>query len=251
MGNVRKALIWSLGALAVTLVPMYIISRNPGLEVPLPYWIFAGVTSGGVSFLMVLLLVVQSDRLRIANEELRAAQSQLRHAAESDHLTAVLNRAAFLRKVRAHHAIGEGWMLLLDIDHFKTINDRFGHEAGDDALRHVACVLRESLRAGDLVGRLGGEEFGIYLPDADRDRAVQIADRVRRNVETSPVLADAGFELTVSIGLAGMARGDEIEEGLRRADFAMYDAKNSGRNRISLNDAALAPHSAASNVSAA
>ncbi|WEK43546.1 MAG: GGDEF domain-containing protein [Candidatus Sphingomonas colombiensis] len=248
----------------ITLIPMYGLSYFPGLEVPLPYWIFAAVTSGGVSFLVALRFTVQSERLRRLNEELRSAEVLLKRAAESDHLTAVLNRTAFLKLAEAHHTSTDGWILLLDIDHFKAINDRFGHEVGDRALQHVANVLRESLRSGDVVGRLGGEEFGIYLPGAGREKAMQIAERIRGNVETAAEFATMGIALTVSIGLAEADRRVAISESLRNADFAMYGAKHDGRNRISLTAkpgdcgtieptrrARPRPHSAASRVSAA
>lgn len=264
MGAVRKALFWAVVSLLVTVIPMYGLSHIPGLRVPLPYWIFASFTSGGVSFLVVLRLTVQSERLRRLNEELKSAEAQLKRAAESDHLTAVLNRTAFLKRAEAHHTNTDGWMLLLDIDHFKAINDGFGHEMGDRALRHVADVLRESLRSGDLVGRLGGEEFGIYLPGAGREKAMQIAERVRCNVESAAEFAAMGITLTVSIGLAQADRRMAVSESLRNADFAMYGAKHDGRNRISLTArpgdpgmngpprmARPRPHSAASRVSAA
>ena len=255
MGAVRKALFWAAVSLGVTLVPMYEMSYLPGLAVPLPYWIFAIFTSGGISFLVALFLVLQSERLRRANENLRAAQAQLRRAAECDHLTDLFNRPAFLKRVEAQRADAGGWMLLLDIDHFKTVNDRFGHETGDRVLQKVAGILQRSLRAGDIVGRLGGEEFGVYLPGACPDTATQIAERTRRNIETAAELADLGIALTVSIGLAEAARGTAISESLRKADFAMYGAKHDGRNRISLTarpvDAEALAHSAASRVSAA
>lgn len=264
MGAFRKALFWAAVSLAVTMIPMYGLSYLPGMDVPIAYWLFAMATSGGVSFLVALRLAVQGERLRRLNEELQAAHASLKRAAESDHLTAVLNRSAFLREAEARHAIADGWMLLLDIDHFKAINDRFGHETGDLALQHVAMVLRESLRSEDIVGRLGGEEFGIYLPEADREMAMHIAERARANIECAADLAERGIALTVSIGLAEAGRGMAICECLRNADFAMYGAKHEGRNRISLMGLCSGPqmpdlvatprprvHSAASRVSAA
>ncbi|MBS0283971.1 MAG: GGDEF domain-containing protein [Proteobacteria bacterium] len=259
MGAVRKALFWAALSLAVTLGPMYALSYIPGLEVPLPYWLFAVLTSGGVSFLVAWRLVAQSEQLRRVNKELQAAQVRLRHAAESDQLTNVLNRTAFLKRAEAHNLDMGGWMLLLDIDHFKAINDRFGHDIGDRALQHVARVLRESLRSGDVVGRLGGEEFGVYLPGAGSDTATQIAERMRGTIETAAEFAALGIALTVSIGLAEAGRGVSIKESLRRADFAMYGAKHGGRNRIShtartVGAESIGPmlvHSAASRVSAA
>ncbi|MFW2852867.1 GGDEF domain-containing protein [Sphingomonas sp. TX0543] len=241
MGAVRKALFWAAVSLAVTMVPLVGLCAWQGLNVPLLNWFVAIVTSGGVSFLVVLRLTTQSERLRHINKELREAQVLLKYAAESDQLTAVLNRFAFLEHAEAHHAHAEGWMLLLDIDHFKAINDRFGHEVGDRALQHVASVLRGSLRADDIIGRLGGEEFGIYLPGASSEKAMQIAERVRRNIEKAAEFAAQGILLTVSIGLAEAKRAVAVRDCLRQADFAMYGAKQEGRNRISLTAATLEP----------
>ncbi len=234
MGAIRKALRWAAFSLGVTLVPMYLLSRWTGLEVPPVYWAFATFCSGGISFLVSLRLAWQGEQLRRLNEKLEAAHAQLKRVAETDPLTGVLNRSAFLDQLEPEHRRVGGWILVLDVDHFKSINDRFGHEVGDRALRKVAGVLRRSARTGDLIGRLGGEEFGIYLPGVGRGIAMQVAERMRCDMETASLIDPVapGMTITVSIGLAAADRDVAIAESLRRADFAMYGAKRDGRNRV-------------------
>ncbi len=146
-------------------------------------------------------------------------------------------------------------VLLIDIDHFKQVNDRHGHLVGDEALRAVATILRSAIRAKDVIGRFGGEEFVIALPDTGIDDATVTADRLRNAVAASPlaamcagVLDDPGlnpdtFHLTVSIGVAVYpADGVTVDDLLRRADRAMYAAKAAGRNRVRLAADVLPPH---------
>ena len=138
-------------------------------------------------------------------------------------------------------------VLLIDIDHFKLVNDRHGHLVGDEALRAIATILRGAIRSKDVIGRFGGEEFVIALPDTDLDDAMVTADRLRSAVAASPLAAmcagvldepdlDPGtFRLTVSIGVAVYpSDGDTVDGLLLRADRAMYAAKAAGRDRIRL-----------------
>ncbi|MEU8222564.1 GGDEF domain-containing protein [Kribbella sp. NPDC048915] len=138
-------------------------------------------------------------------------------------------------------------VLLIDIDHFKQVNDRHGHLVGDEALRAVATILRSAIRAKDVIGRFGGEEFVIALPDTGLDEATVTADRLRNAVANSPLAAMCAgvlddpdldpdtFRLTVSIGVAVYpADGATVDDLLQRADRAMYAAKAAGRNRVRL-----------------
>ena len=138
-------------------------------------------------------------------------------------------------------------VLLIDIDHFKQVNDRHGHLVGDEALRAVATILRSAIRARDVFGRFGGEEFVIALPDTGIDEATVTADRLRNAVANSPLAAMCAgvlddpdldpdtFHLTVSIGVAGYPNdGASVDDLLLRADRAMYAAKAAGRNRVRL-----------------
>jgi diguanylate cyclase len=154
-----------------------------------------------------------------------------------DGLTRLLNRAHWEKAVAAEfqrcRRIGHASsLMMLDIDHFKTVNDVHGHPAGDEALRTVASILRESLRLQDLPGRYGGEEFGIVLPGADVRGAAVIAERVRKRIASTVVVSGRGVRITVSIGFAALTPQDRDPAGwISRADRALYAAKAAGRNR--------------------
>jgi diguanylate cyclase (GGDEF)-like protein len=125
-------------------------------------------------------------------------------------------------------------VLMLDIDHFKRVNDTHGHSVGDAVLKHFAEIMNEELRQIDSVGRLGGEEFAIILPGADPAAAEIFAERLRQKVETSPTHAgELTIPVTVSIGIAAMRPTDTAtDNALARADEALYLAKTGGRNRV-------------------
>lgn len=124
-------------------------------------------------------------------------------------------------------------ILALDIDHFKRVNDQFGHAMGDAALRHFADIARQSVRSMDILGRLGGEEFSALLPECSLPEATQVAERLRTSLESHPVVwGGHTHTLTVSIGTTLLSPRDEtLDTLLIRADTALYQAKNDGRNR--------------------
>src|SRR5207248_10668991 len=133
------------------------------------------------------------------------------------------------REARAGRPVA---VLIFDIDHFKSINDRFGHPAGDEVLILFATVVVNTLRISDLSGRIGGEEFAALLP-CSLEEAVIAAERVREAFEASGIMDDTGpVDTTVSIGVAGGPAGTELEVLLAAADTALYQAKRSGRNRV-------------------
>jgi diguanylate cyclase (GGDEF)-like protein len=161
-----------------------------------------------------------------------------RHAASTDFLTGLFNRRAFLenalRLCAQQAARGQPvTMLVFDLDHFKSINDRFGHNVGDEALRVFAQVIRKSMRTSDVIGRLGGEEFAAILAEPTDVTAV-IAERVRTNFEVAGVtIAGNTMGATVSIGAATAADVvTNIDALIARADAALYRAKGDGRNRL-------------------
>ena len=126
--------------------------------------------------------------------------------------------------------------MMLDLDHFKSINDRFGHRAGDIVLKRVATTLCQSLRATDTIGRFGGEEFVVLLPETDAEGARRLAESLRTSIQDQPFALQDGtpVRLTVSIGVFAVA-GDDLPQTLEiedRADAAMYAAKRAGRNRV-------------------
>jgi diguanylate cyclase (GGDEF)-like protein len=170
-------------------------------------------------------------------------RNELHHriAAMVDPLTGIANRRAFMENAaqlaKRHRANPRPTaVLLIDLDHFKSINDRFGHAFGDQMLVIFADTARQSVRSTDLLGRVGGEEFAVLLPDMDRKRALAVAERIRAN------FAQAGLEIgaTVSIGLAHCRDAElNVPELLAWADQALYCAKENGRNRIEIASQAM------------
>lgn len=180
-------------------------------------------------------------RLRHANgllaEQLRAALQKVELDAATDALTGHWNRRALddiLERQRGVHAASgiPFSILILDIDFFKHINDRFGHLIGDDVLRAFAQRLREFVRAGDLCARFGGEEFVIVLPATNLLTALHVAERIRQGVAQAPLLAMPRVQATVSIGVATIAHGQTTGDLLSNADNAVYLAKKSGRDQV-------------------
>ncbi|WP_157118971.1 diguanylate cyclase [Azohydromonas lata] len=171
--------------------------------------------------------------------ERKARELELRRLATTDALTGVLNRRAFLEaleeelvRYQRHRRVGA--VLMLDLDHFKLINDRHGHAAGDVVLAQVCAVARERLRRTDRMGRLGGEEFAVLLPDTTREGAAVLAETLRHAVAGQDVSTAAGpLNVTVSIGVAAFGPTErETTPLLGRADRALYQAKDEGRNRV-------------------
>lgn len=170
-----------------------------------------------------------------------SAQRKLREMATTDSLTGLLNRRhmtylaekELARFQRSGHPVG---FLLLDVDHFKSINDAYGHETGDGVLRSVADLIRRELRAQDMVGRWGGEEFLAVLPDTDSGKAQASAERVRNAFleKDWAEIAGGDVEVTISIGVSELRAGDDLSTAVSRADTALYRSKNSGRNRVEL-----------------
>ena len=159
---------------------------------------------------------------------------QVQHLAATDSLTGLANRATFQRTLaqeiaRAVRGGGEVSVMLLDLDHFKKVNDTYGHHAGDEVLRRVAAVLDDASRAFDTPARYGGEEFAIVLPQTGVDEAVAVAERLRIAVQA----ADIEPKVTASIGVAGLpSDAGDGEELVRLADEALYESKREGRNRV-------------------
>ncbi len=165
---------------------------------------------------------------------------QMALLAKVDSLTGLANRRAFFERIesarmlasRQRHPIS---MMMLDLDHFKRINDRFGHAAGDAALCVFAGAALEALREPDIMGRLGGEEFAVALPGTDLAGALQAAERVRVAVAAAHLpQCDVGYALSVSIGVVALDPDEHVNAALARADHALYAAKSAGRNRVEL-----------------
>ncbi|MDR5897573.1 diguanylate cyclase [Halomonas vilamensis] len=167
-------------------------------------------------------------------------EEQLRNLAMHDPLTGLFNRRSFMEamdseygrvKRRDHYHTS---ILMLDIDHFKHVNDTYGHAAGDDILKTFAHTIADNLRENDVFGRLGGEEFAILLPDTDQAGSDHVAEKVRAAIEAMRVqAAGVTIKITTSVGVAMLSANDNRPDGaLARADAALYRAKESGRNRV-------------------
>lgn len=230
----RLFLVWTFAFSAVFYFWRAWASRNvaPDSNVLVP-----DVVSGATLLIANLkMLAWNLGALLMANERM---QARLILAATCDSLTQVLNRAGFRdlaerqrrRSVAANQPLS---VLLMDLDRFKSVNDRFGHDAGDNALCEFAAAAREALRPTDLLGRLGGEEFCVLLPQTDLRAALDAGERVRAAVARMEVFTmGRGFHVTVSVGVAQIRLPDEtVEAALSRADRALYRAKAAGRDRV-------------------
>lgn len=171
--------------------------------------------------------------------ERKMLELELRRLATTDPLTELANRRHFLAQVELEVELSQRYanpvaLLMLDIDYFKQVNDRYGHAIGDSVLRHFATVARQVLRKVDLLGRLGGEEFAVLLPGTDPEGAHQLAERLRQTIASSPASTPAGLiGITVSIGVTLFEPTDTTADRvLARADRALYRAKDLGRNRV-------------------
>lgn len=204
----------------------------------------------------IMLSALESDRERLLEdeqskrdwleaavaertEELQLVNEKLKHLATRDSLTGILNRGSFFETAQHLLALSKrqnsvATLVLMDLDNFKLINDTYGHFIGDKVLIHFTQTIQTFLRKSDLVGRVGGEEFAIYLPDTDTDAAFQIADKIREAVSHTTIeLDDKTVTYTVSLGIDSSMQTDQvIDEIFKRADLKLYSAKDKGRNRV-------------------
>lgn len=184
-------------------------------------------------------------KLRQRNQELGSAMEQIRELVNLDSLTGVYNRRRLFEVIheessRYSRSPGSFSICLLDIDHFKLVNDTYGHQAGDAILQAVAQCVAADLRTIDCFGRYGGEEFLMVLPQTPLEGALIKAERVLGKVAslTFPEIGDE-FRVTVSIGVAEYHNGEDTDDTLLRADKALYEAKDAGRNTVRLSSQAL------------
>lgn len=210
--------------------------------------VFKGVVTS-ISVLILILAAVFSSAylvLRMALNRLGESQQELHRLATRDGLTGMLNRREIMRRAQEElaryrrerledHGSSIVSLLMADVDHFKRINDLYGHQAGDAVLVRVAQLIRNQLREYNEVGRYGGEEFMVLMPGTGPGQALKVAERMRREV------ADSRFEhqgerfiVTLSIGVATVVGEEDLEQLVRRADLSLYAAKERGRNRVEI-----------------
>ena len=228
----------AFGFSAGTLLVEYLLKAGTG-PIPLMGAITTQLVVHTLGFGSSLQLQSYRRRSFKAYIEEKDAKEMVAYLANIDQLTKSLTRrqlfniaeSEFLRYVRYHRPLS---ILVMDADHFKTINDSYGHHAGDIVLRSLSLVALEQKRAQDTFGRLGGEEFGLILPETNLEQAKVVAERIQKTWEGSPVNLDGELiHSTVSIGVAEATPSDTtFDDILRRADRMMYKAKEAGRNRV-------------------
>ena len=240
--TVRESVaVWSLwvaasGILIYTHGERFAIPQATRFEAVL-VWLYFSIILG-----RCLLLSVYANDLRSRlNDSRRKLADSLEHArqlASHDELTGALNRRALIARLEAERGRAERSrapyaIALMDLDHFKAVNDSHGHAAGDSVLRGFAATVRDTMRATDAFGRYGGEEFLVILVATDHPAAIAATERVRAAVAGHdwPSIVP-GLAVTTSAGVASYQAGESIEQLLRRADASLYEAKHAGRNRV-------------------
>ena len=199
------------------------------------------ILAGGTVLIAVLIVAgyVVLQGINFENERARM-ERELKQLASTDPLTGALNRRHFWRvadmEVQRHRRyFRELSVLIMDIDHFKRVNDTFGHPAGDKVLLGLVKSSMQNLRKSDLFGRIGGEEFAVLLVETHAEGAMEVADRLRRRLAEKQTMVNGKtpIQFTVSIGVTHVRREDEtLNDMIKRADKALYQAKNNGRNRV-------------------
>ena len=207
---------------------------------------------------LIINLRREIEHREIAMEVLQESESKFRYLANHDPLTGAMNRRSFLERaiLEIHEAFRHNYncgVIMIDIDHFKNFNDTYGHQAGDEALRHLVKTIASFSRTHDFLGRYGGEEFIYFFCHVSRETSLNLAERIRQTIEKNPVELDFGpMSITASFGIAMAEKpedyndsdidklNDFLEVYIHNADLAMYHAKKTGRNRVVLFDEEIA-----------
>ena len=229
--SATAALVFALSALASLMRAYSIVPAWHGPNV-------AGVNAQWLLAFIALMILQAGCLLNLVNQSLL---QELRSLADFDPLTGLLNRGGLSRRMRHRRRHDDGSppaiaMLCLDLDHFKRINDTYGHGAGDDVLRAIGHLLQENARPNDLSSRTGGEEFGLVLDVESEGALLVFGERLRALVERTPIPTRAGpISVTTSVGAAYAQGNEEALDGVwERADHALMEAKRAGRNRVLL-----------------
>ncbi len=191
--------------------------------------------AGSLVFVSLMAYILEYARAR-ADERTQVAMDLLRHHANRDELTGTYNRRGIKQKVQLElHRVGrdhtEMSVVLCDIDYFKKINDNHGHDLGDQALKEVARILMETVRITDSVGRWGGEEFLILLPNTSLIKGYQLIERVRKRIAQEPLIfGELSLNISISCGICSTRFSSQFDDLIRAADTSLYEAKADGRN---------------------
>jgi diguanylate cyclase (GGDEF)-like protein len=219
---------------ACTTVP-FIVSWRMGLLQGWPDYLPTLMINLSVAQLIYIVLLLAISRLRTNYQLSRALTRELTLVATTDELTGLPNRRAVSERMAQAHALAMRGavpmsVLLIDVDHFKRINDQLGHAMGDTVLKELAQVLSELPRLSDPVGRWGGEEFVVVAQGSSLQAAAELAERMRRTVAARAF--SHGWPLSISVGVSNFREGDTVSQWLARADQALYAAKAAGRNQV-------------------
>ncbi|WP_312725507.1 GGDEF domain-containing protein, partial [Stutzerimonas kunmingensis] len=189
----------------------------------------------------VCLIIYDVTDVAVNRRQLQAANAELQRLSSTDRLTGLYNRGHWEEMLRLDYARhrrydSQAALVMFDIDHFKAINDTYGHQVGDTVIQQVAELIRENLRDSDVAGRYGGEEFVVLLPDTDKQGAMTFAERLRHAVESREVQHEQHrIRFTISLGVADLSVPTHSHAQLIEwADSALYASKAAGRNRVTL-----------------
>jgi diguanylate cyclase (GGDEF)-like protein len=236
----KAVAIWSIGVFATGIVfylvgPRFGVPAGSGVEVFLAWLYFSLIL--GRCLLVSVAASETRERLAESRRKLSETLDQVQRLASRDELTRALNRRSLIAALerernRAERSSAPFCIAMIDLDHFKQVNDTFGHAAGDAVLRTFASTVHDTMRATDVFGRYGGEEFLLILVGTSTGPALEAVERVRLAVaarDWRSIVPDA--RVTMSAGIAGFRKGESVEQLLYRADQALYQAKKAGRNR--------------------
>lgn len=218
---------------------------------PLPGWV---VPAAAATVMLMLLTAVgvhsltlrrtiksKTAALQASVQELEAANARLDRLARTDYLTSLPNRLAFFqlasREMNRTTRYGRSLSLaVLDLDHFKAVNDRYGHDAGDTALKHLTKIMGAQIRPSDVFARIGGEEFALLMPETEPQEAKRLLERILKTVKGTPAQhQDIRIALSFSAGVTGYYEGATVDKLINHADIALYKSKEQGRSSVSLN----------------
>jgi len=226
------------GALSSAGLFLYALQQGRSFD---PWEMFAMTAASGMAALGVAGWMIgrRDDVLEGRNEELRQLSERLQALSSTDPLTGIANRRTFDERMAIEVARANRYgtplsLVMIDLDHFKELNDRFGHPVGDEVLKRVAQLIDREKRLGDVVARYGGEEFSAILPHTEPSAAMIWAERARQTIAATEVQSDGGaFNVTASFGVVGATPGRADPPALiEEADQALYQAKARGRNRV-------------------
>jgi diguanylate cyclase (GGDEF)-like protein len=189
----------------------------------------------------VCLIIYDVTDVATNRLQLQAANRELQRLSSTDRLTGLFNRGHWEEMLRQDYARHRRYdsnaaLVMFDIDHFKKVNDNYGHQAGDAVIQQTANIIRQNMRDADIAGRYGGEEFVVLLPDTDSDGAVMFAERLRQSIEAHEVIHESHrIRFTISLGIADLSLPTSgYAQLIERADNALYASKSAGRNRVTL-----------------